>query len=579
MAEPLPTADMGDPKPGTNHYHGVTNKTVNEHEARLVTVEAGGGGGIPATLVDAKGDLIVATAPDVVARLAIGAEGTSPVSRAAATTGIVWEIVAGGGGAALATTPTETLFSLTAPYSSYNQANRVVVSGTFVAATTAHWVTVDVSGQVLGCGGHRFDLLVGVPAPDAPLRDYGGKLITDTVGFNPVAGTTEYKHFVVGSLPAETYIASLSRRVLLTGLTVGRTYTIELSGAALGGAKTTPVGVNPYYPEVTLDDTHVLAPCYTSNRVDVVSVGLRPGHSVNDSTGEFRLVRSIALAAGAAPYHIAPIPGGTLAAVTNFGTKTVSIVDWAAGTVVLTTAAMPAGHTPRGVACSSTIAYVSCTSGTIYPVTIATGAIGTGVSVGVTDTLFSCSMTPDGTRLWVVAPVANAVYPVAIPALTVGSPVALGAGSEPNHVTAGPDGSAWVSCTASGIARRVTPALALGIGIQTTNTLGTVNGLTCIGLAADGRLAYLANGRRVVSARTANGVIVENITFPDTAGNQSGVAVTDDEYVILAQLGSSTLFQWPSNTFKATPGAAEPGIADIHVEKTVGASAIDGGTL
>jgi len=563
MAESLPTTDTGVTPPTQNHYHSGTNTAVNEHESRIDVLELGGaGGGIPATLVDAKGDIIVATAADVVARLAVGAEGTSPVSRAAAGTGIAWETVSGG----TSTTPTETLLFLTGAYSSYNQANRVVGSGTFVAAKTAHWVTVDVSGQVFGCGGHRFDLLVGVPATGATNRDYGGKLITDAVGFTAATGTTEFRQVKVGSLPAESYMASLSRRVLLTGLTVGRTYTVELSGAAMGGAKTTPVGVNPYFPEVTLDNTHVLAPCYGSARVDVVSVGLRAGYSTSGSTSEFKLLRSITLATGAQPYHIAPIPGGgTLAAVTNSGTKTVSIVDWAAGTVVRTTAAMPSTHTPWGVACTATTAYVSCSAGFIYPVTIATGAIGTGLYVGATDVLYDCALTPDGTRLWVVGPTANAVYPVAIPAFTVGAGVALGAGSNPNSVTVGPDQSAWVGCADTGIARKVTSALALGIGIQTTNHLDAVNGLSSIGLAADGRLAYLANGRRVVSVRTANGTIVENSVFE---GAQHGVAVTSDEYVILSQTASSTLFQWPSNTFQANTATAEPGIVDIHVEGT-----------
>jgi len=105
MAESLPTTDTGVTPPTSNHYHSGTNTAVNEHESRIDALELGGaGGGIPATLVDAKGDIIVATAADVVARLAVGAEGTSPVSRAAAGTGIAWETVSGGGGAALAST-------------------------------------------------------------------------------------------------------------------------------------------------------------------------------------------------------------------------------------------------------------------------------------------------------------------------------------------------------------------------------------------------------------------------------------------------------------------------------------------
>lgn len=56
-------------------------------------------GTINQSIVDAKGDLIVATAADTVARKAIGAEGTVPVSRAADATGIAWEVLSTGGGA------------------------------------------------------------------------------------------------------------------------------------------------------------------------------------------------------------------------------------------------------------------------------------------------------------------------------------------------------------------------------------------------------------------------------------------------------------------------------------------------
>jgi len=42
MAEALPTADLGDPKPGDNHYHGTTNAAVNEHESRIDVLEGGG---------------------------------------------------------------------------------------------------------------------------------------------------------------------------------------------------------------------------------------------------------------------------------------------------------------------------------------------------------------------------------------------------------------------------------------------------------------------------------------------------------------------------------------------------------
>jgi hypothetical protein len=54
---------------------------------------AGGGGGLDATIVDAKGDLIAATAPDTVARLAVGTNGQVLTASSAATTGLAWTTV------------------------------------------------------------------------------------------------------------------------------------------------------------------------------------------------------------------------------------------------------------------------------------------------------------------------------------------------------------------------------------------------------------------------------------------------------------------------------------------------------
>jgi hypothetical protein len=45
---------------------------------------------IPATLIDAKGDLIVGTADDTVARLPVGANGAIPIGDTSQTTGIKW---------------------------------------------------------------------------------------------------------------------------------------------------------------------------------------------------------------------------------------------------------------------------------------------------------------------------------------------------------------------------------------------------------------------------------------------------------------------------------------------------------
>jgi hypothetical protein len=54
---------------------------------------------IPDSIVDAKGDLIAATAADAVARIAIGANNTVLTADSAEATGMKWAAAAGGGGA------------------------------------------------------------------------------------------------------------------------------------------------------------------------------------------------------------------------------------------------------------------------------------------------------------------------------------------------------------------------------------------------------------------------------------------------------------------------------------------------
>ena len=62
------------------------------------TVTTPAQGGIAATIVDAKGDLIAATAADTVSRLAVGTNGHVLTADSAESTGIKWAAASGGGG-------------------------------------------------------------------------------------------------------------------------------------------------------------------------------------------------------------------------------------------------------------------------------------------------------------------------------------------------------------------------------------------------------------------------------------------------------------------------------------------------
>jgi hypothetical protein len=106
-------ASMVDLKGGTTGQ--VLSKTSNT-DMDFTWVAQDDSNAIQNAIVDAKGDIIVATAADTPARLAVGANGTVLTADSAAATGLKWA-AAGGGGKVLqvvhASTPTETASSST----------------------------------------------------------------------------------------------------------------------------------------------------------------------------------------------------------------------------------------------------------------------------------------------------------------------------------------------------------------------------------------------------------------------------------------------------------------------------------
>lgn len=67
----------------------------SKDDAGVETLMSGGSSGIPATIVDAKGDIIAATAADTVARLAVGTNGHVLTADSSQSTGIKWAAASG----------------------------------------------------------------------------------------------------------------------------------------------------------------------------------------------------------------------------------------------------------------------------------------------------------------------------------------------------------------------------------------------------------------------------------------------------------------------------------------------------
>lgn len=150
--------------------------------------------GIPATILDAKGDLIAATAADTASRLAVGTNGQFLTADSTAATGLAWTTASGGFPAWTSYTPTVTASSGSiTTYSAagwYSQSGKTIVvqgrvvittvgtaSGTTIVTlpvtaqtrTNAEWVGSALEGQSTGYGGWA-SVLSGATAVN--LRNY-----------------------------------------------------------------------------------------------------------------------------------------------------------------------------------------------------------------------------------------------------------------------------------------------------------------------------------------------------------------------------------------------------------------------
>jgi hypothetical protein len=114
----------------------------NMTTGRLPSIE----GGIQPTIVDAKGDLIAATAADTPARLAVGANDTVLTADSSEATGLKWATPAGGGGKVLQVVEGVTTTQATISSGTYTDTN---ITATITPSATNSKILVIVSANVL----------------------------------------------------------------------------------------------------------------------------------------------------------------------------------------------------------------------------------------------------------------------------------------------------------------------------------------------------------------------------------------------------------------------------------------------
>jgi hypothetical protein len=175
------------------YLDGVTSAVQTQIDSKIGSASA-----INPTIVDAKGDIVAATAADTVARLAVGANDTVLTADSTAATGLKWATPVSGGLTQLATgTFSGTSISITSISSSYTDLRLVLLNPYANAASNTMRMTVNSDT------GANYDLARYNPSLFQEINSYinlYGNLATttadyatDVITFRNYANTSVYK--------------------------------------------------------------------------------------------------------------------------------------------------------------------------------------------------------------------------------------------------------------------------------------------------------------------------------------------------------------------------------------------------
>ena len=161
--------------------------------------------GIPATIFDAKGDIIAATAADTAGRLAVGTNGQTLVANSSTSTGLEWQTPASGGGMTLlstTTTNTGSAYTISSLATTYN-ALYLIWEG--LSCTAGSSITIGFAGGT-GTGG-------GVKQDAIAIGLSGGtnwKIVNDTQASGNCAQMWIYNYAASSAKPLQSVSGGVS---------------------------------------------------------------------------------------------------------------------------------------------------------------------------------------------------------------------------------------------------------------------------------------------------------------------------------------------------------------------------------
>jgi len=198
------------------YLDGVSSAIQTQIDSKIGSASA-----INPTIVDAKGDLIVGSAADTVARLAVGTNDYVLTADSAATNGVKWAAASSGGMTLLSTTTlsgaTTTISSISGSYTDlFIVVNDVVCSGSFEFRVKINSATDKIYGTVsnLSSGGAGGTNMGGTEQLKLSGSGAANDVFEGSLYITQYASTT-YKKTFIGSFVNYTasYVNNLSGAV------------------------------------------------------------------------------------------------------------------------------------------------------------------------------------------------------------------------------------------------------------------------------------------------------------------------------------------------------------------------------